>query len=1232
VRKKMLLVLMILGYPWISSHNQLQAQFVTAQNGKFMLNGQSFYFGGSDEFDLPASQVYAPTEVDARLNACATCGVTVLRIFFFYDGGNRCDADPDPETIQTSLGVYQESALVALDQVVKKVKDKGMKIIATLTNWGDAGGGLCRYMYWTGHVAAPCDFDPGNTSQIQTALTATDVKAAIKSYYSMILNRVNTVTGVAYKNEPTIMAWEIANEPRGHGLGTSVLTGWLNEMAQYIKSIDSNHLVDTGEEGFDKNLTGRSSFFNGLYGFSGEEGLSFTDNTALSSIDFASIHCYPMLDSWGDAITGGHYFILDANNIAQSYGKPLVLGEYGHASSPYYYPGANDAAKLQAYNNWWPLIESLPVGGDLLWQLLEDGAPWWMNYSSGNVWYTSDSQIWPAFKQHALNMTAKAAPGGTDTTPPTISSISTSGLTYDAVTISWQTNENADTKVVYGKTTTYTDSTTVSGYSMSHSANLSNLDASTLYHYRVKSKDYSSNLSVSSDNTFTTSAAPPAIQNGLVLAYGFNTGSGNFAYDSSGQQNIGTISGATWTTSGKFGNALSFNGSTSKVTVGDASCFHLTTGITLEAWVYLTGFPSDLETILCKQSKSLTPSYTFYITPHGTAQNDSLKPELPLGLNTGNVWCTSSTRISLNTWTHVAATFDGSTCKIYVNGNLTGQLAATGSINVTDDVIMVGANNGEGMGEGERFLGRMDELRIYNRALSQAEIQTDMNTPVGSPAGSPPSAPTLSSPANGATGIATNPTLSWNASDGATSYGLQVSTSSNFSSTGVNQTGITATSSVVTGLANNTIYYWRVNATNSSGTSAWSSSRSFTTTASNTNHSIALPQGWSMISSFVQPNNVILDSLLPSIKPQLEILKNGGGQVYWPAQGINAIGNWDSRYGYQIYMNAADTLTVTGSLIAPETTPIPLVNGANLVAYLRYTPMQVDSALTSIASSLIIVKNNAGQVYWPSQGINSIGSMKPGQGYQVQVAGASTLTYPVNSGATPQSILTKQMESSSPISDVLYPKHYMSSVSNTGATAILLVQSPELSSGDEIAAWTSQRLLVGSGVMNQGKALITIWGDNSLSETIDGATNGEVLSLTVWSQATQQEQTLTFTSITEGLTSASLGTTLRYKTDAVWIANVERTEQTPTGFMLFQNYPNPFNPSCIIRYGLPFATRVSLEVYNVLGQRVATLVSEEQQAGYHQVVFENSALGSGVYFYRLSTNNLTITKKMMVVR
>jgi Fibronectin type III domain len=92
-----------------------------------------------------------------------------------------------------------------------------------------------------------------------------------------------------------------------------------------------------------------------------------------------------------------------------------------------------------------------------------------------------------------------------------------------------------------------------------------------------------------------------------------------------------------------------------------------------------------------------------------------------------------------------------------------------------------------------------------------------------------PAAPQLALPADSATGLTRSPLLTWNISSGAVSYQLQVSTVSNFATTVMNQIGISTTSSTVTGLINNTQYYWRVSATNTVGTGPWSISRSFTT-------------------------------------------------------------------------------------------------------------------------------------------------------------------------------------------------------------------------------------------------------------------------------------------------------------------------------------------------------------------------------------------------------------------
>jgi hypothetical protein len=88
----------------------------------------------------------------------------------------------------------------------------------------------------------------------------------------------------------------------------------------------------------------------------------------------------------------------------------------------------------------------------------------------------------------------------------------------------------------------------------------------------------------------------------------------------------------------------------------------------------------------------------------------------------------------------------------------------------------------------------------------------------------------------------------------------------------------------------------------------------------------------------------------------------------------------------------------------------------------------------------------------------------------------------------------------------------------------------------------------------------------------------------------------------------------------------------PREFALSQNYPNPFNPNTTIHYSLPHISFVTLTVYNTLGQQVAQLVNEQQQAGYHDVVFRGDGLSSGVYFYRIQAGDFVASKKLLLLK
>jgi hypothetical protein len=199
-----------------------------------------------------------------------------------------------------------------------------------------------------------------------------------------------------------------------------------------------------------------------------------------------------------------------------------------------------------------------------------------------------------------------------------------------------------------------------------------------------------------------------------VAAYGFEEGSGTVVNDASGNGNNGTISGATWTTSGKYGNALSFNGTNALVSVNNAPSLQLTSAMTLEAWVYPTTVNSLWRDVIYKGNDN------YYL--EGTSNNSS-RPAMGGTFGTP-LYGTGA--LTANTWTHLAATYDGATMQLYVNGVQVASRAQTGAIATSTNPLQIGGDSFYG----QYFAGRIDEVRIYNRALSVAEIQTDMNTPL----------------------------------------------------------------------------------------------------------------------------------------------------------------------------------------------------------------------------------------------------------------------------------------------------------------------------------------------------------------------------------------------------------------------------------------------------------------------------------------------------------------------
>jgi len=317
------------------------------------------------------------------------------------------------------------------------------------------------------------------------------------------------------------------------------------------------------------------------------------------------------------------------------------------------------------------------------------------------------------------------------------------------------------------------------------------------------------------------SAAPLAANAGLVAAYAFDEGSGTAVTDISGNGNTGIIGGAVWSTSGRFGNALAFNGTNSQVTVPNADSLQFTAGMTLEAWVHPTATPIGWRSLIAKN-----PDDYFLMASSSVGNRPAF----------GGTWIAGfqstigPSVLAVNTWTHLAATFDGASVRLFANGVQVASQVQTTPLVPSTGTLQIGGSSYPN----EYFAGRIDEVRIYNRALSAAEIQTNMTTPVGgapTPDTTAPSAPAgVSATAAGVSQI----NLAWSAStDNVVVTGYQVERCLGANCTNFAQIATpTGTTFSNTGLSAATNYRYRVRATDAAGNlSVWSSIVSATTLA-----------------------------------------------------------------------------------------------------------------------------------------------------------------------------------------------------------------------------------------------------------------------------------------------------------------------------------------------------------------------------------------------------------------
>lgn len=332
----------------------------------------------------------------------------------------------------------------------------------------------------------------------------------------------------------------------------------------------------------------------------------------------------------------------------------------------------------------------------------------------------------------------------------------------------------------------------------------SGLAAAASFSYRVRATDAAANLSLYSNTATVATPAlpPPAPIQGLAAAYAFNEGSGTTAVNASGGISGTLVNGPLWSTQGKFGNALSFDGVNDVVSVADNATLDLGGTGTFEAWVNLRVL-NRWQGVIAKGSANSNAVHNYALEI--TAANRAM---CILGNGSAAVSVSSTVTMAAGQFRHLACSWNGTTLSLYVDGVLNSSTAQSLTPAGNGAPLSIGQYGGSA----DPLNGFIDEVRIYNRALTQAEIQQDMNTPITGGAPSDATAPTVPAGLTAAALSSTQINLSWSASTdnvGVTGYRIYRN--------GVEVAARTTLTYSDAGLTPNTLYSYTVAAQDAAG-------------------------------------------------------------------------------------------------------------------------------------------------------------------------------------------------------------------------------------------------------------------------------------------------------------------------------------------------------------------------------------------------------------------------------
>ncbi len=403
--------------------------FVAVEDGRLVRNGTPYRFLGANFWNAANLASRGPGGDRARflreVDRLSDLGVTNVRVMASGEGKPDLPYSVQP-ALQPQAGDYDPQVFDGLDFALAEFGRRGITVVMCLNNFWFWSGGFAQYLRWNGSGAVPFpesqDDDHGPFSRFSAKFYRSGgAQQDFQRHIRTVILRKNSYTGTSYRDDPHIMAWELANEPRGMG-DRRVFRQWIDESAAFIKSVDPAHLVTTGSEG-----DTRYPFLNGLD--------TQVDHQS-DHIDYVTFHLWVQNWGWFDAehestsIASAIYkakrYIDDQLKQAAAVGKPAVLEEFGIGrDGGSYEPASSVRIRARYFDEVLEAIYRSASGGGAasgsnFWAWAGEGRPQDPGgmWSAGDPWigdppherqgwysvYDADAAVLDVFRRHASQL------------------------------------------------------------------------------------------------------------------------------------------------------------------------------------------------------------------------------------------------------------------------------------------------------------------------------------------------------------------------------------------------------------------------------------------------------------------------------------------------------------------------------------------------------------------------------------------------------------------------------------------------------------------------------------------------------------------------------------------------------------------------------------------------------------------------------------------------------------